>query len=208
MADIDPYFAQVMGLVKQGGDLSPASLLKAYRSGCFPWFDEGDPILWWSPDPRAIFEIESYHVPRRLARTIRSGKFRVTRDLAFGAVMRGCADRVEGTWITDEMLDAYQELHRLGHAHSVEAWLGEHLAGGVYGVALGGFFAAESMFHYVTDAGKVALASLIAHLRQRGFTLFDLQFINDHTARLGAIEIPRKEYLRRLRHALRAPATF
>src|SRR5262249_31890409 len=160
------------------------------------------PICWWSPDPRAIFELDGFHVSRRLARTIRSGRFQVTIDHAFGDVMRGCAVREEGTWITAEMLDAYERLHRLGLAHSVQVWQDGQLAGGVDGVALRGLFAGESMFHRVTDASKVALAFLIDPLRRRGYLLFDVQWINPHTASLGATEIPRKEYLARLEKAL------
>jgi leucyl/phenylalanyl-tRNA--protein transferase len=209
MTFLDPELADAEGLVGVGGDLSPSRLLTAYRRGIFPFYDETTPILWWSPDPRAILEMNGLHVSRRLARTIRSDRFRVTFDRAFEDVMRGCAHRPgDGTWITSEMIAAYVELHRLGHAHSVEVWHDEVLAGGVYGVAVGGLFAGESMFTRVRDASKVALAHLMAHLRQRGFTLFDVQFVNDHTASLGAIEIPRTEYLARLRQALKVRATF
>jgi leucyl/phenylalanyl-tRNA--protein transferase len=149
------------------------------------------------------------HVSRRLRRTIRAGRFPVTVNGDFAGVIRGCADRPgEGTWITTDMIAAYETLHRLGHAHSVEVWHEGQLAGGVYGVAVGGLFAGESMFTRVRDASKVALAYLVDRLRQRGFQLFDIQFLTEHTARLGGIEIPRKEYLRRLRQALRCPATF
>ncbi len=204
-----PRFADNSGLVAVGGDLSPARLLDAYRHGIFPWYDETTPILWWSPDPRAIFELHGLHVPRRLARTIRSGRFRLTVNQVFATVIRACAERPgEGTWITADMVDAYERLHALGFAHSVEAWLGEELAGGVYGVALGGFFAGESMFTRQTDGSKVALVGLVERLRERGFTLFDTQFVTDHTRRLGAIEIPRRRYLRRLRDALARPVTF
>ena len=199
--------ADEYGLVAVGGDLRPQTLLRAYRGGIFPWYGEGEPILWWSPDPRAIFELDRFYISSRLERTIRSGKFRLTINQAFRDVMLGCADR-EQTWITRDMLDAYTRLHELGHAHSIEAWLGDELAGGVYGVALGGFFAGESMFHRVRDASKVALAYLLEYLRIRGFLLFDTQVLTEHTARLGAIEIPRGEYLRRLQKALEVPATF
>jgi leucyl/phenylalanyl-tRNA---protein transferase len=198
-----------LGLVAVGGDLRPERLLAAYRQGIFPWYNEGDPICWWSPDPRAIFELDGLRVSRRLARTLRSERFGVTFDRAFNEVLRGCADRPgEGTWITPEMSAAYQELHRLGHAHSVEVWQGEVLAGGLYGVAVGGLFAGESMFTRVRDASKVALVFLVQRLRERGFRLFDIQLLTEHTARLGAIEIPRAEYLRRLAEALRCEATF
>jgi leucyl/phenylalanyl-tRNA---protein transferase len=206
---LDPESADADGLVGIGGDLRPARLLEAYQRGIFPWYDEDNPILWWSPDPRAIFEMDGLHVSRRLARTVRSGCFSVTIDRAFRAVIEGCADRPgQGIWITPAMIRAYTELHRLGHAHSVEVWHGEELAGGVYGVATGGLFAGESMFTRVRDASKVALVHLVNRLRQRGYELFDVQFLNDHTASLGAVEIPRTEYLARLREALKRDVTF
>ena len=204
----DPRDADEQGLVAVGGDLSPERLLAAYRAGIFPWYDDASPILWWSPDPRAIFEMDGLHVPRRLARTVRAGRFGVSFDAAFAAVMAGCADRDEGTWITAEMRAAYEELHRLGHAHSVEVWRGEELGGGVYGVTVGGLFAGESMFSRERDGSKVALVHLVEHLRARGFTLFDIQFVTDHTASLGAVEVPRAVYLARLREAVGREAHF
>jgi leucyl/phenylalanyl-tRNA--protein transferase len=237
----DPELADASGLLAIGGDLSPNRLLEAYRRGIFPWYDDNLPICWWSPDPRAIFELDHFHVPRRLRRTCRSGRFQVTFDRAFSEVIGGCADRPgQGTWITKEMMDAYQSLYRLGHAHSVEVWadpgdseseirnypLGRfgpfspfkgpqgqkgqkgQLVGGLYGVALRGLFAGESMFSRRRDASKVALVHLVERLRERGFQLFDIQFLNDHTARLGAVEIPRREYLARLRAALECDASF
>jgi leucyl/phenylalanyl-tRNA--protein transferase len=205
----DPAFADEHGLVGIGGDLRPDRLLRAYRRGIFPWFGLGDPICWWSPDPRAIFEIDDYHVPRRLARTIRAGRFTVSVDRDFAGVIGGCADRPpEETWLTPEMIAAYTELHRRGHAHSVEVWHGETLAGGVYGIAVGGLFAAESMFTRIRDASKVALVHLVERLRERGFRLLDIQFLNPHTERLGGIAIPRAAYLKRLRAAVRLPVRF
>ena len=198
-----PELADEFGLVAVGGDLRPERLLEAYRHGVFPWYDEGDPVCWWSPDPRAIFELDALHVPRRLVRTLRSGRFRCTVDQDFAGVIRGCADREEGTWITEDMVTAYETLHRLRHAHSVEAWYEGRLAGGLYGVTVGAFFAGESMFTRVRDASKVALVYTVERLRQRGFTLFDTQMLTPHTARLGAVEISREEYLARLRDALR-----
>ena len=198
-----PERADEHGLVAVGGDLNPATLLRAYRNGTFPWFNEGDPVLWWSPDPRAIFELDQYCLSRRLIRTIRAGKFHLTINQAFGAVIRGCADR-ELTWITTDMINAYCQLHRLGHAHSIEVWLATELVG----VALGGFFAGESMFHRARDASKVALAYLIEYLKIRGFLLFDTQVATEHTARLGAVEISRSEYLARLDAALQVPVRF
>jgi leucyl/phenylalanyl-tRNA--protein transferase len=206
---VNPETAGPDGLVGVGGDLRPLTLLRAYSEGVFPWFSDGDPVLWWSPDPRAVIELDGLHVSRSLARTIRSGKFRVTVDEAFSAVIHGCADaREEGTWITPPMVAAYEELHRLGHAHSVETWVrddaaGWTLAGGIYGVAVGGLFAGESMFYRVPDGSKVALAALVDRLRLRGFRLFDVQMRTDHTTRMGAVDIPRGEYLRRLRDAVK-----
>jgi leucyl/phenylalanyl-tRNA--protein transferase len=196
------------GLVYMGGDLSPGTLLNAYRHGIFPWFNEDDPLLWWSPDPRTIFEFDTIHFSRRLLRTVKQGKYQVTFNQQFAGVMTGCSDRDEGSWITVDMLEAYSELHRLGHAHSVESWLGRELVGGIYGVAIGGFFAAESMFHRATDAGMVAMVTLVEHLRSRGYQLLDTQMPTDHTRSLGAIDIPRYEYLRRLERAVALPVTF
>jgi leucyl/phenylalanyl-tRNA---protein transferase len=207
-SDIDLERADDDGLIAIGGDLEPATLLSAYRHGIFPWYDEDSPICWWSPDPRAIFDLDHFHVPRRLARTCRSGEFRLTVNHAFPAVIRGCADRSEGTWITSEMMHAYERLHRMGHVHSVEAWQDGDLVGGVYGVAIGGLFAAESMFYRRTDASKVALVHLSERLKERGFILFDTQMVTPTTLAFGAMEIPRKEYLRRLRRAVALPVTF
>jgi leucyl/phenylalanyl-tRNA--protein transferase len=204
-----PRWAAQAGLVAVGGDLRPERLLAAYRNGVFPWYSEGEPIHWWSPDPRAIFELDGLHVSRRLQRTLHSGRFRLTVNEDFAGVIHGCAERRdEGTWLTEEMIAAYEELHRLGHAHSVEAWHGDRLAGGIYGVAVGGLFAGESMFTRVRDASKVALVHLEERLRQRGFELFDIQMLTEHTARLGARTIRRAEYLRRLHQALESTATF
>jgi leucyl/phenylalanyl-tRNA--protein transferase len=205
--------ADEYGLVGYGGELTADWLLDAYRHGIFPWpmWGEEGPLGWWSLDPRAIFEIGSIRVSRRLRRTIRSGKFAATCDQAFAGVMRGCASgrgRHGGTWITPSMLAAYTELHNLGHAHSVEVWHEGQLAGGVYGVSVGGLFAAESMFYRVSDASKVALAHLMAHVVSRGYILFDIQQMTENSARLGAIEIPRREYLRRLTEAIDLPVTF
>src|SRR5262245_50887023 len=148
----DPSSADEDGLVAVGGDLSPGLLLEAYCCGVFPWFNEDTPILWWSPDPRAVLDLDALHVPRRLQRTLRSGRFQHTLDRAFGHVIRGCADRPgTGTWITPDMIAAYERLHDLGFAHSLEVWQGGELAGGIYGVALGGLFAGESMFTRLRD---------------------------------------------------------
>jgi leucyl/phenylalanyl-tRNA--protein transferase len=236
------------GLVCIGGRLSPEWLLDAYRHGIFPWpMWEDEPVAWWSLDPRAIIELDGLHVSRRLRRTLGAGRFKATLDRDFAGVIRGCATapgRQGGTWLTPAMIDAYCEMHRLGHAHSVEVWLpssasqppspagrwaggegaprsgkaphpnllpeGEEmfLAGGVYGIAIGGLFAAESMFHRVRDASKVALVHLVAHVRSRGYQLFDIQQWTPHTGRMGAVEISRLEYLRRLAAAVDLPITF
>jgi leucyl/phenylalanyl-tRNA---protein transferase len=212
---IPPEMADADGFVGVGGNLSPRTLVRAYSEGVFPWFNDGDPILWWSPDPRAIIELSSsllinsnyggLHVSHRLARTIRSGKFRVTINQCFARVMKLCGEKREGgTWVTAEMLAAYTEMHHLGHAHSVETWHGNELAGGVYGLAIGGLFAAESMFYRVTDGSKVALAALVSRLRERKYLLLDVQMKTPHTERMGAANISRTEYLRRLRKAMQA----
>jgi leucyl/phenylalanyl-tRNA--protein transferase len=201
---IPPDLGEAEGLVGVGGELTPDTLLLAYTDGVFPWFSEGDPILWWSPDPRAIIELDELHVSRRLARRIRSGRFEVSFNRSFAEVMRACGEnRPEGTWVTEEMVAAYTALHRLGHAHSVEVWAGGTLAGGIYGVSVGGLFSGESMFHRQTDASKVALAALVGRLRQRGFCLFDVQMTTEHTERMGAKNIARGEYLLRLEAAVR-----
>lgn len=200
---IPPAYADENGLVGVGGTLEPSVLLRAYTEGVFPWFSDGDPILWWSPDPRAIFDVRTgLNVTRRLARTIRSGRFQITFDRAFGRVIRACAEREEGTWITREMVHAYEDLHRLRIAHSAEAWLDGALVGGVYGIAINAFFAAESMFFRVTDASKVALAGLFDRLRERQFELVDTQMLTEHTERLGAFEVRRERYLELLRGAI------
>lgn len=206
---VPPEYATPEGIVGVGGDLDPDTLLKAYSAGVFPWFNAGDPVIWWSPDPRGVIPLDAFHVPRRLAATIRQNRFRVTVNTRFADVMRACAEnREDGTWVTDEMVAAYTELNRVGHAHSVETWLGEELVGGVYGVSVGGLFAGESMFHRARDASKVALVTLLARLRDRGFMLFDTQIVNEHTAQFGAVNIPRAEYLRRLGDAVRAGVIF
>jgi len=198
----DPAHAPAHGLIAIGGDLAPGTILAAYRRGIFPWPDQNARLLWWSPDPRAILPLDGFHESRSLRRTRRRDRFRVTWNEAFAAVVRGCSERREGTWITSDMAAAYNELHALGWAHSVEVWCGPELAGGVYGVAIGGLFAAESMFHRPRDASKVALAALVGELATAGFSLLDVQFRTPHLASLGAVEIPRAEYLRRLRSAL------
>jgi leucyl/phenylalanyl-tRNA--protein transferase len=201
------------GLVLVGGELSPEWLLDAYRHGIFPWplIENCDDVQWWSLNPRAIFEFDGFHLSRRLARRIRSGKFTVTSDRDFGGVIRGCgpeSDRAGETWLSDEMVAAYEELHRLGHAHSVEVWSEKRLVGGTYGVSIGGLFAAESMFYRERDASKVALFFLIQHLRRQRYQLLDIQQLTEHSESLGAIEISRASYLRRLAAAISLDVSF
>jgi leucyl/phenylalanyl-tRNA---protein transferase len=204
-----PLRANAEGLVAIGGDLSVPRLLLAYRSGIFPWTDK--PITWWSPDPRAIFELGQFHVSRSLAKVIRKGSFQITINRAFQEVMKGCAAPGPGrrtTWITREFLRAYTQLHEQGHAHSLECWQDDKLVGGIYGVAIGGFFAGESMFHRASNASKIALYHLIEHLCRRNFLLFDIQMLTAITTSLGAIQISRAEYLKRLSFALQKPCCF
>jgi leucyl/phenylalanyl-tRNA--protein transferase len=205
--------AEPAGVVMFGGKLTPEWLLDAYAHGIFPWpiFDGTDIMVWWSPDPRAIFELDRFYVSRRLWRSVRGSRFQVTCDRDFAGVIRGCAtidDRPGNTWLTPAMIAAYERLHALGHAHSIEVWHAGQLAGGTYGLAIGGLFAGESMFHRVRDASKVALVYLVHHLRKQGYALFDIQQLTPHTASLGASEIARDEYLSRLAEALTLPVTF
>jgi leucyl/phenylalanyl-tRNA--protein transferase len=205
----DPENAGPEEPVAIGGDLSVPRLLAAYRSGIFPW--TVDPISWWSPEPRAIFELDAFHIPRSLARTLKRRPFEITFDRAFRSVMEGCATPAPGrrqTWIAPEFIRAYTQLHQAGHAHSVECWQAGQLVGGVYGVQIGGLFAGESMFHRADDGSKVALCHLVERLRARGFALFDIQQVTPTTRSLGAVEIPRSEYLRRLRAAVGKPCEF
>ncbi|MGL4511621.1 MAG: leucyl/phenylalanyl-tRNA--protein transferase [Lacipirellulaceae bacterium] len=222
----DPREADSEGLVGYGGSLGVEWLLDAYRHGVFPWpVAAHEPMLWFSPDPRGVLPLDGLHVSRRLRRRLRSGAFYVTIDTAFGEVIDACAEgpgREGGTWITPRMRRAYRRLHEAGHAHSVEVWdaraaesalvVPGHgaptLVGGVYGVAIGGLFAAESMFHRQTDASKVAVASLVAHLNARGYQLLDIQQVTEHTASLGAIEVPRDEYVSLLAEVVDLPVTF
>jgi leucyl/phenylalanyl-tRNA--protein transferase len=196
------------GLLAAGGGLSVARLVDAYARGAFPWFSDGDPVLWWCPDPRMVLPTGAVHVSRSLARRLGRPDYRVTIDADFRGVMRACAEpRADdhGTWITGEMLDAYEALHVAGHAHSLEVWIGEQLAGGIYGVALGRAFFGESMFSRVTDGSKLAIAWLAAQLGRWEVPFIDCQVPSDHLASLGAVAVPRRDFLRRLAPLVAAP---
>lgn len=205
----DPARAEPSGLLAVGGDLSPERLLVAYASGIFPWFSEGDPILWWSPDPRLVLFPDKLHVGRSLRKTMRAGRFDVRFDTAFVDVMRACAatprPNQDGTWITDEMIDAYVQLHDAGYAHSIESWADGRLVGGLYGVSLGAAFFGESMFAHEPDASKVAFVTLVESLRAWEFELVDCQVTTAHLVRFGAEEIPRAGFLARLDAAMAKP---
>ena len=206
----DPRRADAAGLVGSSGDLEPSTLIAAYRRGIFPWPAEGLDLLWWSPDPRAVLPLDGLHVSRRLGQTLRQRRFRVTIDADFAAVVSACADRGEDeTWITPALRVAYERLHALGWAHSVEVWaLDGALAGGLYGVAVGGLFAAESMFHRARDASKIALVALVQQCRATGIALLDVQMPSPHLAAMGAVTLPRAEYLRRLAAVVDRPVNF
>jgi len=196
------------GLLAAGGDLSTGRLLDAYARGIFPWFGDGDPLLWWSPDPRMVLWLRELHISRSLRRLIGSGRHRVTLDTAFAEVMIGCAAPRrghDGTWITPEMMEAYQRLAAQGHAHSVEVWSDGALAGGLYGVALGRMFYGESMFSRRANASKIALVCLARQLERWGFELVDCQMSTAHLASLGAREIPRAEFLRHVERLVSRP---
>jgi leucyl/phenylalanyl-tRNA--protein transferase len=204
-----PDYADPSGLIAVGGDLSSERLLEAYRVGIFPWYSDDQPILWWSPDPRFMLELDEFKISRSLQKTLRRKVFQVTFDRVFEEVIAACSvvprEGQRGTWITQEMRDAYLELHGLGYAHSVESWFGGKLAGGLYGVSLGKAFFGESMFHHKTDASKVALATLVEKLKSWGFHFIDSQMTTEHMMSLGAKEVPRRIFLKRLQSALRHP---
>jgi len=205
----DPRNAGPEGIVGWGGDFAPGTIVKAYRHGIFPWPHPQQEFLWFSPHPRAILPLSGLHVSRRLARTIRQGRFRVSLDAAFAQVLAACAVREEGTWITPAYRRAYALLHQLGWAHSFEVWTVDGaLAGGLYGLNVGGLFGAESMFHTVTDASKVAMVAMVQHCRTAGVSLIDVQVLTPHLERMGAIEIPRDDYLARLRDVVDEPVRF
>ena len=184
------------GLLALGGDLHPGRLMAAYQRGIFPWYSPGDPILWWSPDPRAVLPPEQFHQSRSMKRFHRHSPYQVTMNTAFNQVITGCTDdRTDGTWITPDIIAAYGRLHQLGHAHSVEVWQGDELVGGLYGVALGALFCAESMFSRRINASKTALLVFCQHFIHYGGKLIDCQVLNKHTASLGVSEISRHNYL-------------
>jgi leucyl/phenylalanyl-tRNA--protein transferase len=201
---VETALSEPNGLLCAGGDLSPTRLIEAYRRGIFPWFSAGQPILWWSPDPRTVLEPAAMRVTRSLAKSLRNRGFVVTADRAFGEVVERCADpelRPEGTWITGAMRSAYLRLHELGWAHSIETWLDGRLVGGLYGVAIGRVFFGESMFSLERDASKVALCALAQWFRESDDCLIDCQVASAHLESLGAHSIPRHEFLGRLRAA-------
>ena len=198
----DPEEADPDGLLAIGGDLEPERLLTAYASGIFPWYSQGSPILWWSPDPRLVLEPQTLHVPKSLRRVLNSGRFRFTLDCAFTEVIRACAGSTrpgqDGTWIVQEMVDAYTRLHTLGFAHSAECWQEGRLVGGMYGVSLGAIFFGESMFYAEQDASKALFATFVPWLYASGCRLIDCQQTTQHLLRFGAKEISRREFLRRV----------
>lgn len=197
------------GLLAVGGNLRVDTLLAAYRQGIFPWFEAGQPPLWWSPNPRAVISPERIHLSRSMARLCRRGGYRITSDQAFAAVLRGCAAPRRGnagTWLVPEMIAAYQALHAAGHAHSVECWVDGELAGGLYGVAVGSVFSGESMFSLRPNASKLALIQLGRSLAGAGFALIDCQIANPHLTSMGAFDIPRAEFLAALRRGLQGPS--
>jgi len=195
-----PSTATPDGILAYGGDLSPSRLLLAYRSGIFPWYSKGDPILWWSPSPRLILDLESFHLRRSLKKRLKH--FDIKFDTAFEEVMRQCASTPrpgqKGSWILPEVIEAYEVLHGMGYAHSVEAYQDGKLVGGLYGVAIGGIFCGESMFAHVSDASKVAFAVLVEHLKGWGFNFIDAQVPTEHLKSLGAVEVSREDFLVRL----------
>jgi leucyl/phenylalanyl-tRNA--protein transferase len=198
------------GLLAAGGDLSPERLLAAYRHGCFPWYQDGQPLLWWSPDPRTVLYPDELHVSRSLRKKLRQGIFDITFDRAFRDVIQGCAgprSYTDGTWITTPMQDAYMKLHKLGVAHSVEVWQDEQLVGGLYGLALGRLFFGESMFSRTTDASKAGFVSLVERLRHWGFKLIDCQMPTQHLASFGARNISRKAFAETLARHLGDPSS-
>lgn len=208
----DPRNSSLHGVVARGANLSPGVLLSAYEQGLFPWFSEGDPLLWWSPDPRFVLFPAELHLPRRVARRLRAGEFRLSLDTAFAEVIERCSQfprpGQDGTWITRDMVAAYTELHERGYAHSVEAWQDGLLCGGLYGVSLGRVFFGESMFAVRPDASKAAFVAFARYLAALEFQLIDCQVYTEHLERFGAREIRREEFLTRLQRGLGAAPTL
>lgn len=213
-ADVDAFPAPHLalkepnGLLAAGGDLKPERLLSAYRRGIFPWYERGQPILWWCPNPRAVLFPSELRISRSLRRVVRRRVFRITADTAFDRVIEACAEPrryASGTWITDEMSAAYRSLHELGWAHSFEAWRGGEHVGGLYGVAIGRVFFGESMFSRVTDASKAAFVAAVSYLEDRGFALIDCQVASAHLESLGAVELPRSRFLKLLKELCAGP---
>lgn len=203
----DVNHASKDGLVAIGGGLSTDWLLTAYKSGIFPW--SGRPVTWWSPDPRAILPFENLHISRSLGKFLKKNPFRISINKAFERVMRECGERRKGgTWITEDLIVAYTNLHKIGNAHSLECWSGDELVGGIYGVSIGGYFSAESMFHRVDNASKVALVKLVERLKERGFELLDIQMLTPITERMGGTAIPRADFLKKLERAVNKSCSF
>ncbi|NTS77779.1 leucyl/phenylalanyl-tRNA--protein transferase [Catenovulum sp. SM1970] len=201
---VEHALLQPNGLLALGGDLSPERLIEAYQSGIFPWYSPGECIMWWSPNPRGVLELDQLHISRTLRKKLKKKHFSFTINHAFEEVIDACATvraETDGTWITEAMLQAYTRMHELGHAHSVEVWQDGELVGGLYGVASHGVFCGESMFHYATDASKAAFVVLVDLVKKAGFHFIDTQMQNPHLATLGVVEMPRVEFIERLAKA-------
>jgi leucyl/phenylalanyl-tRNA--protein transferase len=208
---VESALAQPNGLLAAGGDLGPARLIEAYRHGIFPWYNEGQPVLWWSPDPRMVLPPTEIRITRSLAKVLRNRQHEIRVDSAFRAVMQACAEpraEQEGTWISQDMINAYCQMHEQGMAHSVETWIDGELAGGLYGIEIGHMFFGESMFSRATDASKIALVALVDRLRERGFVLLDTQWMTPHLQQFGGYELSRKEYHLVLAKALEVDVTL
>ncbi|VAW96020.1 Leucyl/phenylalanyl-tRNA--protein transferase [hydrothermal vent metagenome] len=204
--NVELALAEPNGLLAVGGDLSAKRLLAAYKNGIFPWFSDEQPIMWWSPNPRSVLKLDNFKISRSLKKTLNKNTFHITFDTAFDDVIQACATTRKdgfGTWITNDMLDAYRELHKQGYAHSVECWFEKKLVGGLYGLSLGHAFFGESMFTHKTDASKVALAYLVAQLKQWQFDFIDAQVSSEHMTSLGAIELPRSQFIEELQQTLK-----
>jgi len=207
--DVDLALDEPNGLLAVGGDLSPQRLLAAYKNGIFPWFSDDQPILWWSPNPRSVMKLDDFKISKSLKKTLSKKTFHVTMDTAFNDVISECSSMRKdgfGTWITNDMLDAYKELHKQGYAHSVECWYDQQLVGGLYGLSIGHAFFGESMFTRKTDASKVAIAHLVQQLKQWQFDFIDAQVSSEHITSLGAKDISRRQFLSELQQTLKLPS--